>query len=124
MGRSRLIPYIVRYTTTSTWSHTHPEWSIKRDGKPTEANLRKWVQDLEDSLRPNGINEHLGIFSVKTAEIYSQKRGEVVVKIKPEHPMFQVIEPLPEGHPCHKGTHGIPLRKTSYVPSDESKAAC
>jgi len=108
MGRSRLIPYIVRYSDTSPFAHhTHPEYSVKHCGKPTEANLRKWVQDFEDSLRPNGINEHLGIFSIKTAEIYDQRKDEVVASIKPERPMFQVIEPLPEGHPLHCHTHGF-----------------
>jgi len=94
--------------TPSTWN-VKGKYGAKGQGKPTEANIAKYVQASEESCRPNGINEHLGIFSYLRAWIVDQQTGDIVAQwTRPKGgPMFQVIEPLPEGHPSHCHTHGM-----------------
>ena len=103
MGRSYPIHYIVRiHTTMPNVIHTPVEWrsrprfGLPADGKPTTANLDKWVTAFEDSCRPGKPNAHLGTFSVTYAEIYDQKLRVVVAiwersKQRKNEPMFQVI---------------------------------
>lgn len=34
-------------------------WDVKRYGRPTEANLEKWVMTFAKSLEAGGVNAHL-----------------------------------------------------------------
>jgi hypothetical protein len=44
-------------------------WNCKRDGRPTDANLAKYVEAYEASTRRGGMNEHLGATTVMNARI-------------------------------------------------------
>lgn len=102
MGRSYTPKYRLEFTTTRPGYFTPGAWEVRgrygrhSDGKPTTANLDKWVTAFEDSLRPGKPNAHLGIFSVVTAKIINQFTGEVVATwtrktARPNEPLFQVI---------------------------------
>jgi hypothetical protein len=79
------------------------EWNTRKRarrpglGRPTKANIDKWVSDFEDSCKPGGVNSHLGFSPVLNARIVRQATGEVVASWnrKADHPepMFQVIGP-------------------------------
>jgi len=108
MGRSRMMTFVLHTRATMPDTRTTPcEWKVKQSGKPTQDNITKWVKDFEDSLRPNGINDHLGIFSITQAWVVDQRNNEIVCRWKrPPSPLFVVIEPLPEDHPLHKKNLG------------------
>jgi len=62
-GRSTTPPYIVVYKEASgrtnhiAW-RSKAQYGTKGDGKPTEANLKKWVEGLNQSI-DGGTNSHL-----------------------------------------------------------------
>lgn len=104
MGRITTPPYRIEIKCSdSRYSFTPMAWrvrsnnaGIRADGKPTVANLDKWVTAYEDSLRPGGCNAHLGIHSVVSAKIIRQSDNEVVAEWirsqqRPNEPRFQVI---------------------------------
>lgn len=70
-------------------------WNCKRYGRPTEANLRKYVESFEASTRPGGCNAHLGIEVVARAEVrLNDGSGKVVAEYKREPiggVMFQAV---------------------------------
>lgn len=49
--------------------YTPTAWNCKRDGRPNEGNLRMYVARFEASTLPGGVNAHLGIEIVKSAQI-------------------------------------------------------
>jgi hypothetical protein len=74
MGRSRTIPLLVTCTVDKgNWSAA--EWRTKESGKPTKANLEKWVAAVEESCA-TGVNKHIGLTKILTAKIVRQKDGE------------------------------------------------
>jgi hypothetical protein len=84
MGRSRLIPYVVYYTT-NRGNITPGEYHTKYDGRPGVTGLAKHVDVLNASLRPGGVNHfpHLGDgdnpMQVVAARLVNQKNGDTVV---------------------------------------------
>jgi hypothetical protein len=79
------------------------EWRTRRqgvipaEGKPTTANIDKWVDTFEESMKPGGCNAHLGFHPVLSAEILDQFNGNEVVATwtrsedRPDEPKFQVL---------------------------------
>jgi len=60
-GRSTTPKYVVDVKLKSPkWSSTPSAWESKQAGKPTEQNLAKWVKMYNDSIKPGGVNDHLG----------------------------------------------------------------
>lgn len=84
MGRSTTPTYIVRIATRQSRAgsvgHTAMAWSCKHCGRPTAANLAKWVHDLEASQMPGGCNAHLGADPVTSAAIYRNGSDTVVAR--------------------------------------------
>jgi hypothetical protein len=100
MGRSRVIPYTIKITTSDGAISTPSEWRLRSvrgcpaDGKPTVENISRWVERYEASLRAGGTNAHLGIHSVVTAVV--RHHGDVVCswsnKVnRPNAPLFQMV---------------------------------
>ena len=54
-------------------------WNCKRSGRPTEANLRKWVIGFEASTLPGGCNAHLGPEIVRKATVLLNDGSQTVV---------------------------------------------
>ena len=77
MGTSRTPKYIVQLHTPGFYN-TPSEWSVrglyggKGCGKPTDANLAKYVEQFEKSMLPGGANDHLAAknYHVVAAYIY------------------------------------------------------
>ena len=87
MGRSRTPTHIVRYTQVVEGEHqirfTDSAWptQAKRGGgRPTQANLTRYIEGTNESFEPGGVNEHLsqrGTVRILGAEIVNQHTGEV-----------------------------------------------
>jgi hypothetical protein len=100
MGRSTTPTYAFRIETflslSGKVSHTSMAWK-KEYGKPTTANIDKWVTAYEESCKPGGCNAHLGIDPVVSVEIKRNVSGGEVVatwerkKERPNEPMFQQV---------------------------------
>ena len=102
MGRSTTPKYVLeiccsdycRYTPMA-W-HVGSHYGLPGDGKPTVANINKWVTRFEES-RISGANKHLGIALVIRATIILNDGSRTVVTAWTRHeqrknePMFQVI---------------------------------
>jgi hypothetical protein len=59
--------------------YTPAAWNCRRDGRPTEANLRKYVESFEASTRPGGANAHLGEETVAFARLMRNDGSREVV---------------------------------------------
>lgn len=68
-------------------------WNCKRDGRPTGANLKKFVESFEASTRPGGCNAHLGATTVTKAAICLNdgSRKKVAEYEAPKAPLFTLI---------------------------------
>lgn len=95
-GRDREIRYQVqiysaghRYTPAA-WDVRFPYGPVKSGefagktglGKPTDANLAKYVKDFESGTQPGGPNDHLGVVKVTAAEITDTRTREIVARYK------------------------------------------
>lgn len=101
MGRSYTPKYVIRLETVRSRLGevylTNMEWRAKDAGSPTVANIGKWVEKFEESMKPGGVNAHLGYDPVLRAEVvYNRSRGLLVAEwvrsrdAKPA-PMFEVV---------------------------------
>ncbi len=60
-GRSSTPKYVVDWRIKDPkWSATSTAWKVKDYGKPTEANLAKYAKRYNESIKPGGVNDHLG----------------------------------------------------------------
>jgi len=99
MGRSYTPRYVIKINgagRTNAVQIMPMEWRSRARGpyegygKPTEANLAKWVEKFNESLRPGGCNDHVGERAqVTKANIVDQFTNEVVATY--EAPAFQVV---------------------------------
>jgi hypothetical protein len=64
----------VRYSPTMT------PWPTKHAGRPTDATLAAYVESLEESTLPGGVNDHLGRTVVNRARVIRQATGELVAE--------------------------------------------
>jgi len=100
MGRSSTPAYSFSIQTFLSRAgkvrHTSMIWR-KEYGRPTTANLDKWVTSYEESLKPGGCNAHLGYDPVVSVEIKRNVVGGDVVAswerktARPDEPKFQVV---------------------------------
>lgn len=88
MGRSNIIPIIVR--SAKTQQYLFP-WQVKYMGRPSESNLSKARDTFNLSLLPGGANAHLGIkhWIQTDLEVYDQKKKKVIATYKA--PKFEII---------------------------------
>lgn len=68
-------------------------WNCKRDGRPTAANLQKFVESFEASTREGGVNAHLGATKVTRAAIMLNdgSRKLVAEYEAPRAPLFMFV---------------------------------
>lgn len=95
MGRVITPTFRLETSWVSGARHTPQEWR-KQSGRPTTANIDKWVAAVEQSMI-DGPNKHLGIDQCVYARIIRQRTGEVVAewersKQRPNQPMFEIVE--------------------------------
>lgn len=98
MGRSFTPPYTLEVTDNDrSWKTA---WVVKDYGRPTLANLKRWICSYERSLEL-GVNQHISkrlgyIPYVNRADIIRQKTHELIVVWKA--PSFRVVggSPLKE----------------------------
>jgi len=65
-------------------------WNCRRDGRPTDANLREYVLNFEASTQPDGVNFHLGVTVVPSASIrVNEYGGQIMAKYVA--PMFRTV---------------------------------
>ncbi len=95
MGKSIAFRYSVSFVTV-TGGMTPAGWRERRqgqipgDGKPNAANLAKYIETMNVSFLPGGVNEHVGargrIVSAKLRDHYSNS-----IIAEWSAPMFQVV---------------------------------
>ena len=92
MGRSVTPTYRVEIESTPDCHMTAAIWR-KEYGRPTEANIKVYVEKFNESLKPGGCNEHIGKAHPESrmlgATIVRQADGKVMASYRV--PMFQVI---------------------------------
>ena len=62
-------------------------WNCRRDGRPTAANLAKFVESFEASTQPGQCNAHLGVTKVLSASV-KLNDGSAKVVARYEMPIF------------------------------------
>lgn len=89
MARDRMCLYRLEITVASGWRVTPMEWRTRAHklygpgyGKPSVANITRWVEAYEASMRPGGPNAHLGQDQVLTARVTNQRTGEAVAWLR------------------------------------------
>lgn len=93
MGKTFTPTYRLEVTENARKSYTAPlrgmhntfGWKAKEYGKPTTANLEKWITAYHESLKLGGCNEHLSrslgyLPTLKAAKIIRQSTGEVMAE--------------------------------------------
>jgi hypothetical protein len=71
-------------------NYSPASWNCRRDGRPTDANLARYVESFEASTRPGGVNAHLGETRILRAVIaVNEYGGDVVARYSA--PLFTVI---------------------------------
>lgn len=59
--RDRIPTYVIDFRLkNSNISSTPCEWKTKVYGKPTKDNLAEYAKRYNDSVKPDGVNSHLG----------------------------------------------------------------
>jgi hypothetical protein len=92
MARDLTSTYVVEIRTPG-FGWTPAAWHCGRNGRPTEANLAQYVEDLEKSTMPGGCNAHLGATRVARAWIRRNTIGGATVAsyAAPAQPLFTVV---------------------------------
>lgn len=98
MGRSTTPTY--RIEVTGGFRMTNMAWQMGRGfgvsyGKPTDANLAKLIQDMNESMAPGGVNGHLSAgratpARITKAQVVRQSTDKVVATYAA--PMFEVLQ--------------------------------
>jgi hypothetical protein len=103
MGKTRTYTYRLELRVISGAYYTPQGWLVRGSrllgpgkGKPTAGNIDKWVTAFENSMRPGGVNAHLGIDQVTYARIVHQASGQVMAEWRRKdwrknQPLFEVI---------------------------------
>jgi hypothetical protein len=102
-GRTRRVPYALVWDrvltmdaagrwapilwTTQAW----PTTAKYGGGKPTDANLARYVLGQERATEPGGVNAHIGVSQVIAAHIVRQSDGATMATY--QKPLFQVNPP-------------------------------
>ena len=92
MGNTHTPKYRIEYrgvvvltgTEARRVSLTPHGWDCKNAGRPSDENLRRYIEGFEASTLPGGTNEHLGITRVSSAKIvFNTGYGETVATYEP-----------------------------------------
>ena len=68
-GMRDTTPTYVLHLFDGKYAYTPSGWSVKRDGRPTAANLATAIRSFENSTQPGGANAHLGATRILRATI-------------------------------------------------------
>jgi hypothetical protein len=83
MGRITTPKYAVEFFEVHTASgptHWTPMgWNSKQAGRPTPANLAKFIDGYEASTRPGGVNAHIGPTVIGEARIVRNDGSHALV---------------------------------------------
>lgn len=102
MGRTSTPTYVVEIEMPG-YRYAPAAWRVSSAvnapgyGKPTDANLARYVEKFEESTRPGGVNAHLGFQRVTTARIRRNtsnggfRGGVIATYTAPPRPMFEVV---------------------------------
>jgi hypothetical protein len=101
MPRDRTSKYAVTLTAPG-YAFTPSLWLVRRDGRPTDANLARYVASFEASTGPGGPNAHLGAQQMTSATVrvisavirLNQAGGSVVARYQAKPaggPLFTVV---------------------------------
>jgi hypothetical protein len=105
MGRSTTPRYVVEMSG----GFTAAAWRVRQDGRPTDANLARYVAGFEASTAPGGVNAHLGTTRVRSAKVRENSYGgEVVARY--QAPMFEAAG---SWVPCE---NGVRVSTCSHTP--------
>jgi hypothetical protein len=90
MSRTATSKYAVSITVPG-YRYSLASWRCNQSGRPTDANLARYVEAFEASTRPGGCNAHLGEQYVSSAyvKVNSGYDGQVVATYRA--PMFRVV---------------------------------
>ena len=88
------VEVVERRTASSNPAVTRMAWDCRSKGRPTDANLERYVLAYADSLKSGGVNVHLseslGFMPIPhSARIVRQSTGQVVASWQAA--MFQVF---------------------------------
>lgn len=113
-GSSYAVRFVVSVKDYMVWAGktiTDAEWKVSQYGRPSEKNIKTYVERYNASLEPDGVNSHLGRgASIYGAEIIDQTTGEVVAQWEDRkimmayrgRPMFEVVAKYPDSTPTEK----------------------
>jgi hypothetical protein len=92
MGRTVTSKYAVSITVPG-YSYGLASWRCQQSGRPTDANLARYVAEFEASTRPDGCNAHLGEQHVTSAHVkINNYNGAVIARYRaPARPLFTVV---------------------------------
>ena len=99
MGKSTTPKYILKITTFKSQNglagYSNMEWNCRQSGRPSAANIDKWVTVYENSCLPGGCNAHLGYDPVLSCEV-RRNPGDVVAswsrkEYRKDEPLFQTV---------------------------------
>ena len=93
MERTATSKYAVSITVPG-YQYSLASWRCNESGRPTDANLARYVAAFEASTRPGGCNAHLGEQHVSSASVRvnSGTNGAVVARYQaPARPLFTVV---------------------------------
>lgn len=96
MGRIATSKYAVSITVPG-YSYSLAAWRCNQSGRPTDANLTRYVQAFEASTQAGGCNAHLGEQHVTRAYIKVNSGYDGAIVARYQAPMFTVVT----GHLAH-----------------------
>ena len=92
MGRTYIAKYRIQFE--SNVFLTDFSWNSQSYGRPTEKNLEKWRQSMNESFKLGGVNEHIskaaGIL-VHISKAWIVRQRDNVIMAKTSMPMFEAV---------------------------------
>jgi hypothetical protein len=86
MGRTYTPAYAIEIDVPG-FIYTPAGWTAREFGRPTDANLKLYVERFEASTQPGGANAHLGPTKVRAARIYTNRGERKLVASYPAQPL-------------------------------------
>jgi hypothetical protein len=80
MARSSTPSHRIEFTTAGRLRLTNMAWESREWGRPTAANLAKYVGDVLASFQPGGTNSHAGPVQLVAARIIRQSDDSLAAK--------------------------------------------
>jgi hypothetical protein len=84
MGNTRTPVYRVEFKNDHGKVVTPASWDVKGingKGKPNAENLKKYVDAMNSSFEPGGVNEHCGIDTKVSEAVIVRQKDDTVVAV-------------------------------------------